>query len=172
MASDNANQAETATPVNREQMTARAWKGFFDTSGRVNGILEKRLKRDFGLSLSDYNILLSLWEAPNHTQRMGEIAERVVFSPSRVTYLITNLVRDGLVEKVPSQFDRRGFDACLTPQGEKTIQAATQLHQTIIRQYLLDDMSDEEIDQLVSVFATLESRTRVNTEALVDSSFL
>ncbi len=126
------------------------------------GSLERqgRLKRTYGVSMPDYNILLALWEAPGHRLRMGELAERVVYSPSRVTYLVSNLSRDGWVERIPSAVDRRGYDACLTTQGIETVLAATELHQQTVSEYLLDGMTEADIDSIVKVFSTLDSRLR------------
>jgi len=142
-------------PENRRSV---AWRVFFEASGRLQGILETRMKKRFGLSLPDYNVLLALWEAPGHTLRMGELADRVVYSPSRLTYLVTNLERDGWVSKVPSATDGRGFDAVLTDAGIDTVLGATQLHQQTVRDYLLGDMTDADIDQIVRIFSAVEGR--------------
>lgn len=141
-----------------------AWRVFFEASGRLQGILERRLKKKFGLSLSDYNILLTLWEAPGHSLRMGELADQVVYSPSRLTYLVTNLSRDGWVARTPSATDGRGYEAVLTDAGMSTVLAATELHQQTVREYLLDDMSDEDIEQIVRVFSALERRLESSRE--------
>lgn len=137
-----------------------AWRVFFEASGRLQGILESRLKREFGLSMPDYNVLLALWEAPGRVLRMGELAGKVVYSPSRLTYLVTNLVQDGWVTKSPASNDGRGYEASLTDSGVQTVLAATELHQQTVRQYLLDAMTDEDIDQIVKVFGALELRLR------------
>lgn len=148
-------------PANRR---SQAWRVFFEASGRLQGLLETRLKRAFDLSISDYNVLLALWEAPGHRLRMGELADRVVYSPSRLTYLVTNLSHDGWVAKVPSSSDGRGYEAVLTDTGIDTVLAATELHQETVRRYLLDGMSDADIDQIVRVFATLDSKLRTGRD--------
>lgn len=137
-----------------------AWRVFFEASGRLQGILESRLKREFGLSMPDYNVLLALWEAPGRVLRMGELAGKVVYSPSRLTYLVTNLIQDGWVSKRPSSADGRGYEASLTDSGVQTVLAATELHQQTVREYLLDAMTDEDIDQIVRVFGALDMRLR------------
>ena len=50
--------------VQANSARAAAWRVFFEASGRLQGILETRLKRTYGVSMPDYNILLALWEAP------------------------------------------------------------------------------------------------------------
>lgn len=144
-------------PSNRRSV---AWRVFFEASGRLQGILESRLKRAFGLSMADYNVLLALWESPDHRLRMGELAERVVYSPSRLTYLVTHLEHDGWVEKTPAASDGRGLDAVLTQLGIDTVLAATEIHQETVREFLLDAMSDDDIDQIVKVFGALDTKLK------------
>ena len=157
---DMESRARLTPIVQANSARAAAWRVFFEASGRLQGILETRLKRTYGVSMPDYNILLALWEAPGHRLRMGELADRVVYSPSRVTYLVSNLSRDGWVERIPSEVDRRGYDACLTTQGIETVLAATELHQQTVSEYLLDGMTDADIDAIAKVFTTLDSRLR------------
>lgn len=145
---------------------SRAWRTYFEASGRLQGALESRMKTYFNLSLSDYSILLALWEAPEHTMRMGDIAKLIVFSPSRVTYLINNLVKDGLVERVPSAIDGRGFDAVLTDKGGEIVAKMTALHQKMVREYLVAGLTESQINCLVEVMATLERRLNYNSFAL------
>ncbi len=137
-----------------------AWRVFFDASTRLQGILEVKLKRDAGLTLSDYNILLTLFEAPETSMRMGELADRVTFSPSRLTYLVSRLVKDGLVDKIQSGEDGRGFIATLTPRGIKKTEEATAIHQETVRRLLLDDLTDSEIDRIVDAFERVDEHYR------------
>ena len=132
----------------------RAWRLYFEANGRLHGLLESSLKKNLGLSVPDYNILLALSEAP------GQWSGQVVYSPSRLTYLVTHLERDGWVKKVMSKEDRRSYQACLTSQGVRIVKEATRLHQETLREFLLADMTDEEISQIVRVFSALDERLR------------
>lgn len=137
-----------------------AWRVFFEATTRLQGVLETRLKEGAGMTLADYNILITLYESPEHTMRMGELAEQLGFIPSRLTYLVTRLVGEGWLEKVPSGTDRRGYNARLTPKGAQATELGARIHQKIVRKLLLDDLTDQHIDQVVEVFAHLEERVR------------
>ena len=67
--------------------------------------------------MSDYHVLVVLSEAPGQRLRMGELASRLVFSPSRLTYQISSMVKRGLVRKQSCPDDRRGQEAVLTDAG-------------------------------------------------------
>ena len=95
----------TAAPVirfgrGREERAQEAWRTYFETSQRIRQVLDDRLKEQAGMSVSDYNTLLLLWEAPERTLTMGTLAKRLVFSPSRLNYRIKVLEDAGLVEKL------------------------------------------------------------------------
>lgn len=146
---DDASRYTTPEPPDAQEAKVRAWRIFFEASARLQGILENRLKRQFGLTLPDYNVLLALWESPRHALRMGDLAQRVIFSPSRLTYITTHLERDGWVRRKTVKEDRRSSCACLTSQGEEVVKRANALHQMMIREYLLEGFNEEEIRDIV-----------------------
>lgn len=135
-----------------------AWRVFFEASTRLQGVLETQLKAGADMSLSDYNILLMLYETENKRMRMGELAERLGFIPSRLTYLVGGLIKQGWVDKQPSGKDRRGYVAVLTKEGIEATEQASRIHQATVRELLLDDLTDAHIDQIVDAFSHLDLR--------------
>ena len=144
----------------RDNKRSLAWRVFFEASTRLQGLLETQLKAGAHLSLSDYNILLMLYESPEQKMRMGELAERLGFIPSRLTYLVSGLIKEGWVDKRPSGTDRRGYEAVLTPSGIEATELASRIHQATVRELLLDELTDAHIDQIVEAFEHLDLRTR------------
>lgn len=157
---DEARRAARKSAADVECAREKAWRVFFEASGRLQGMLESRLKRSWGLSLVDYNVLLALWETPDHRLRMSDLASRVVYSPSRLTYIAEHLERDGWLRRVVSPNDRRSLIACLTSQGIATIESAAEVHRQIIREYLLKGVDDEEIGEIVRIFSAMGDRLR------------
>lgn len=142
----------------RDNKRSLAWRIFFEASTRVQGILENQLKVGADMSLSDYNILLMLYESPDHRMRMGELAENLGFIPSRLTYLIGRLTKAGWVDKQPSGDDRRGYVAVLTEDGIEATERGSRIHQAAVRELLLDELTDVHIDQIVEAFGHLDLR--------------
>lgn len=139
---------------------SQAWRVFFEATTRMQGVLETRLKKTTGVTLADYNILLTLYEAEGGQLRMGELADRVVFSPSRLTYLTSRLEKIGAIEKLPADTDGRGFIARLTESGKALTIEVTAIHQGAVRELLLDDMTDADIDSIVEAFERAEDSNR------------
>lgn len=155
---------ESDTPLNSvsdaDNRRSLAWRVFFEASTRLQGVLETKLKKDPGITLADYNILLTLFEAEGRSLRMGELADQTVFSPSRLTYLVSRLEKQGWVRKAPADSDGRGFVAELTEEGMTLTERATEIHQATVRKLLLDDLTDSEIDRIVDAFERVEEQSR------------
>ena len=49
--------------------------------------LDTELHRRHRLAVSEFDVLITLFNAPGHRLRMTELAERVVLTPSGVTHL-------------------------------------------------------------------------------------
>ena len=136
----------------------RAWRAYFEATQQLTEALERRLKDQTGLSLADYNALLVLDEAPQGRLRMGELAAKMVFSPSRVTYQVKCLVARGLVERRAAECDRRGFEAVLTDAGRAAFRRAAAVHAGHVDELFLDGLDPAEAQTLLRVFSRLGSR--------------
>lgn len=135
------------------------WRRYFESSQRLLTRLEDDL-RDTGLSMADYHVLVLLSEAPGQRLRMGELASRLVFSPSRLTYQISSMERRGLVLRQTCPRDRRGSEAVLTAAGLLALREAAPVHLASVRQHFLDDLDETEIECLTRVFERLDRRLR------------
>ncbi|WP_345941337.1 MarR family transcriptional regulator [Nesterenkonia sp. E16_10] len=145
--------AELEDPRSRQDLTgfspkARAWRSFFETSAIISDRMEKRLHTSTGLRLSDYNLMLLLAEAEDHQLRMGELAEGMVFSPSRLSYQVKSLQKRGLIDRFADAEDRRGMTAQLTEEGHRVFEQASRLHATHIKQLFHPALDDAEADTL------------------------
>src|SRR3954447_1066098 len=138
-----------AAPLTEEQQ--RCWRTFIESSWALHTRLEDELRAATGLSMADYHVLVVLSEAPGHRVRMGELAGRLVFSPSRVTYQISVMVRRGLVRKQPCPEDGRGQEAVLTDEGLAALEAAAPLHLITVRDSFFDRLDTEELAVIARV---------------------
>ena len=147
-----------AEPLDDTQQAA--WRAFIESSWALHTRLEDDLRAATGLSMNDYHVLVVLSEAPEHRLRMGELSGRLVFSPSRLTYQISSMVKRGLVRKQACAEDGRGQEAVLTAEGLAALTAAAPLHLTTVRESFIDDLDDTEIAVIHRVFDRLGSRLR------------
>ena len=143
-----------------------SWRVFIESSWALHTRLEDELRAATGLSMADYHVLVVLSEAPEHRLRMGELAGRLVFSPSRCTYQITSMVKRGLVRKQSCSDDGRGQEAVLTDAGLAALTAAAPLHLATVRETFIDDLDDAELATITRVFGRLGPRLRTQPVAV------
>ncbi len=143
-----------------EAKRAIAWRVFFDASTRVQGVLEARLRKFANLSPSDYNLMLMLYESSKYQLRLRDLGEALAISPSRLSYQINRLVKEELVEKYSSKQDARYTHVKLTDKGIEVTQEATEIHRNVVRQSILDELSDENINSIVEVFKEVHGRRK------------
>ena len=142
-----------AEPLNDTQQ--EHWRAFIEGSWALHTRLEDELRAATGLSMADYHVMVVLSETPEHRLRMGELAGRLVFSPSRLTYQISSMVRRGLVRKQPCPADGRGQEAVLTDAGMARLVAAAPLHLKTVRDSFIDHLDDEELAVIGRAFAKI-----------------
>src|SRR4051795_8993893 len=95
---------------------------------RVHAVVVPRLDRELqeahGLPLTWYDVLLELNSAPQRRLTMGQLGSVAAVSRTRVSRVVDELVRAGLVARQPNPDDGRSAFAALTPAGRATLRKA------------------------------------------------
>ena len=134
-----------------ETTETRAWRAFLSAHTKVLPILDAELVREMGLNLSQYEVLLWLNDAKDHSMRMSELATKVVLSPSGLTRAVDQLERRGLVVRRVCDSDRRGYLATLTRAGKVHLRRASNTHVRGIREHFTGRLTEIELVQLASL---------------------
>jgi DNA-binding MarR family transcriptional regulator len=145
---DRVHQPKTRWLSDHEQA---AWRSSLSAVQLLNAAVDSQLQRDSGLSHADYEILVRLSEQPEHALRMSELADRALFSRSRLSHAVGRLEKSGLVRREPYSGDRRGLCAVLTDHGFQTLAAAAPGHVETVRQALFDQLTEQQIAQLTDI---------------------
>lgn len=143
-------------PLTASQL--RCWRAFIEASWLLQTRLEEDLRAAARLTMADYHVLVLLSEAPGHRLRMGELSDRLVFSPSRLTYQISTMEKRGLVARQTCPRDRRGNEAVLTSAGLAALRTAAPHHLGSVRARFVDDLDETEIQHLTAIFERLGPR--------------
>ncbi|MGG7651963.1 MULTISPECIES: MarR family winged helix-turn-helix transcriptional regulator [Kocuria] len=133
------------------------WQLFFETTARLTTEIEARLK-EHGCSLMDYQVLLLLRNAEDHRLRMGELAQRLVFSPSRLSYQIGVLEKRGWVRRRRCAEDARGLEAELTEEGLRAFRRLRPAHARDVEELFLRALEGDDADRLAAVMDRLARR--------------
>jgi DNA-binding MarR family transcriptional regulator len=135
-----------------------AWRGILQVHARVTQELDAEMHAEHGLSLSAYEVLMFLADAPDHRLRMSDIAERVLLSRSGCTRLVDRLVDQGYVTRCADSTDGRGLHAQLTNLGLEKVTAARATHHDGIRRVFLDHLTPTDVIALGDIWARFEAR--------------
>ncbi|GAA1848255.1 MarR family winged helix-turn-helix transcriptional regulator [Asanoa iriomotensis] len=135
-----------------------AWRAVVESSQRLLTRIEDELRAASGLSLADYHVLVRLSEAPDRRLRMGDLAAKLIFAPSRLTYHIGTMEKRGLVARQPCPADRRGSEAVLTDAGLAALRAAAPEHLLSVRRHLVDDLDEADLAALTRIFTRIDER--------------
>jgi DNA-binding MarR family transcriptional regulator len=127
--------------------------------------LNARLLADHGLSITDYQCLLTLAHAENGAMRRVDLAEQLLLTPSGVTRLLDGLERDGWVTKASCSTDARVTYAVLTDEGRERLESAGRSHVAQVRGLIEDQLSAEELETLVQLLDRLPGGSAGRGEA-------
>jgi DNA-binding MarR family transcriptional regulator len=150
--------------LDKEEQTA--WRAYLDGTRLLFQALDRQLTADAALSLTDYELLVRLSEAPDGTLRMRELADATLSTRSGVTRAVTRAERAGWVRRVECEDDRRGMNAELTEAGRAKLEAAAPGHVQAVRKNLLDLLSPQQLDRLTEIGTALNGHFTADREAL------
>jgi DNA-binding MarR family transcriptional regulator len=129
-----------------------AWRGMLAVHAHVTRALDAEMRAAHGLSVSAYEVLMFLGDAPGHRMRMSEIAEGVLLTRSGCTRLVDRLARRGYVVRAAADSDGRGLYAEITPEGLAVATAARRTHLAGVRREFLGRLSGEDERRLGEIW--------------------
>ncbi|GAB3759284.1 MarR family transcriptional regulator [Yimella sp. NH-Cas1] len=125
-----------------------AWRHYIRGSRALETVLDNEVQTEAGMSLSEFELLSMLSEAPDRVLRMSTLAELIVQSRSRVTHTANRLARRGWVERRAAADDGRGVELVLTEAGMEAVVVAAQVHVMSVRRHLVDVLERLELVEL------------------------
>jgi DNA-binding MarR family transcriptional regulator len=131
-------------PVLLSQEELATWRGLLRVHARMTKALDADLVREHDLSLSSYEVLLFLADAPDGRLRMSELADGVLLSRSGLTRLVDRMESEGLLRRERCEDDARGYHAIITDRGRELFQRARATHLDGVRELFLSRLSAAE----------------------------
>jgi DNA-binding MarR family transcriptional regulator len=152
--------AGTAAVPGSGPNAAETWLRIVQVHDRITHRVDSALHRRHGLSLTGFEALRRIADAPGERASMGEVAEAVGLSRPGVTSTVGRLVADGLVVRERADGDRRLLLARLTPAGRARVDAAARTHDDLVAHLLglLGDDAPVVTDALARVSAAARTR--------------
>jgi DNA-binding MarR family transcriptional regulator len=136
----------------------RDWRAFIEGSVRLLDVLDRDLKARHSLTISEYEILVRLSEAPERRLRMAELASSASQSRSRLSHTCGRLEAKSLVRRDSCPGDKRGVFAVLTDQGLATLERAASDHVAAVREFFVDVIDPADLEALGRAFRTVTTQ--------------
>lgn len=134
-----------------------AWRALARAVLVIPRVLDAELLEAQGLNLTEYNVLMNLSEAPDHSLRMSELANFISITISGLTRAVERLSRQGLVERVRAESDGRGQVAVLTPAGLARLKEAWPIHLAGVRRHVMDHLEGMDLVAFAEAIAEVAS---------------
>lgn len=136
----------------------QAWRGLLRMTSQLNARMNRQLLQEFGISLTDYEVLVVLSEAPQGRLRVFEMADALAWEQSRVSHQLARMQRRSLIAREDCASDARGAFAVLTGAGRAAIERAAPAHVEMVRQLVFDGLSHDQLTALTEITAGVLDR--------------
>jgi DNA-binding MarR family transcriptional regulator len=137
-------------PFNDDELAA--WHGMLTMYSHVMRDLDRDLLASHQISVREFDVLITLANAPDYRLRMSDLAQRVMLTPSGLTRLVERLERARLVERQTDPNDARSSRAVLTDLGAQRLDQASATHNAVIRNRFTDRLDVEELRELGAIW--------------------
>lgn len=122
------------------------------------GGLDSQLRRDADLTNFEYYVLAMLSDSPENKLRMTALAAQTNATLPRLSHVVRRLESRNLVERFPSERDRRATNVRLTDAGRSQLEDTAPGHVGYVREHVLDALSKEQVGQLREIADSILAR--------------
>ena len=135
----------------------RLWLRLLTCSQLIERHVRSRLRGRFGITLPRFDLLSQLERHPDGL-KMSELSRRMMVTGGNVTGIVDQLVKEGLVERLDDECDRRAWRVRLTRAGDKAFAEMAHAHEDWVAE-LLSGLSRRDSDALMQLLARLKQAT-------------
>ncbi|MEV5966593.1 MarR family winged helix-turn-helix transcriptional regulator [Kribbella sp. NPDC051952] len=114
----------------------QAWRSYLLMNRTLETHLERHLQREFGLSKSDFEILVNLSESESGRMRAFELGRATQWEKSRMSHHLSRMEKRGLIRKESCQ--ARYPEIAITEEGMAAIKACAPAHAARVREFFVD----------------------------------
>jgi len=135
----------------------RSWLALLSTANGLKKNVDTRLRVEFGLSISRFDVMAALGRAGSDGLRAGAMSQQLMVTEGNVTQVTAPLIRDGIVARASDKQDGRVAIFRLTRKGVKLFRAMAESH----RRWIEESFADLSPSQLAN-FRRLLDKIDVN----------
>jgi DNA-binding MarR family transcriptional regulator len=138
-----------------------AWHQMLRLSSHVLRALDDALDTDHRMSVNDFDVLITLDNAPGRRLRMTDLARATMLSSGGMTRLVGRLEARGLVRRDPDSDDARAYQASLTRSGAAMLARARVTHDAVLSSVIAPHVGARELQELERVLGKVLTGNRL-----------
>ncbi|MGP3535137.1 MarR family winged helix-turn-helix transcriptional regulator [Microbacterium sp. RD1] len=150
----------TTPPPSLDATQLGAYFALIEASSLLKHAVEQQLRDAGDLSYVQFQLLATLGDSPEGTQRMTDLADGVVYSRSGLTYQAQVLEKRGLVTRSSSAEDERSVTVTLTGDGRAVLARVFPGHIAILDDLLFASLSRSDIETLADILGRARDHMR------------
>ncbi|SDO22125.1 DNA-binding transcriptional regulator, MarR family [Actinacidiphila guanduensis] len=143
-------------PQAAELALLQQWHGLHSGVRRLTDDLLADVEERQGLAPSSFQALMFLVTAPGQAAPMNQLSAALGFSTAGTTKVVDRLAEAGLVERRPSDADRRVVYTALTEAGAKSVREASGVLVRALRSRVLEPLGEDRFRAIAEAIATLD----------------
>jgi DNA-binding MarR family transcriptional regulator len=125
-----------------------AWHRLLQVSSSVLRELDHALDRRDRITVTEFDVLITLDNAPDRQIRMTDLARAAMLSSGGMTRLVGRLEDRGLVRRDPDPDDARALRATLTPDGGRKLAKARITHDAVLTRMIATHLTAPDVRAL------------------------
>ncbi len=147
-----------------------AWGAFFVSHALAVRKIEKQIAGVSPLSLSEYDVLLTLSRVPGQRLRLAQLAEESMFTRSGISRVVKRLEQKSYLTRLSCQEDNRGAFAQLSAQGRKALQEAWKLYSKEVLEIFSPAFTQTEARELKRLLEKVVQQVRPEPLVVLDEA--
>lgn len=151
-----------APPADRETIARsddhralRIWLRMLTCTHLVEQRVRSRLRDRFGTTLPRFDLMAQLERHPGGL-KMNALSRLMMVTGGNITSIVDQLVKEGLVERLPEPADRRAFRIRLTRAGDRAFAEMAREHEQWVVE-LFEGLTRREHEDLLRLLAKLKA---------------
>jgi DNA-binding MarR family transcriptional regulator len=105
---------------------------------------------------SEARVLTLLSRTEDHRVRIDELAQELGMTKGAASRIVDRLVRNGYVQRLDSDADRRFVYAAMTPEGLEALKHVTRVFREAFNEIFLGGLSEDELNLVSSLLVKLD----------------
>lgn len=134
-------------PLSKRRL--KMWIRLLGVTRAAEGQLREYLRLTHDTTLPRFDVMAALWRRRDGVT-MSELSRMLLVSNGNATTVVDRLEKDGLVQRRPSETDRRTVYVALTDRGAQVFEGWAAGHEAELNR-IFEDMDEADLDALTAI---------------------